>query len=191
MTALVLHFLYIGLFSVGGGLSAISLIQREIVERLGWLSPETLVDILAIAEMTPGPIAVNAASFVGMSLRGIPGAAAATVACILPGCLISFLISRANDRLQRSARWRYALKILRAAVVGIMLTGGLTILKNALCPGEGGLDLAAAVCVGIGLAVYRRWKPSPILFMLMMGTLCGLLRLTVTALGGTWPAAFA
>ena len=78
MTALAFHFLYIGLFSIGGGLSAISLIQAEIVDRLGWLTAETLVDLMAIAEMTPGPIAVNAASFVGMRLYGLPGAAAAT-----------------------------------------------------------------------------------------------------------------
>ena len=78
MTALALRFLYIGLFSIGGGLSAISLIQAEIVNKLGWLTAETLVDLMAIAEMTPGPIAVNAASFVGMRLYGLPGAAAAT-----------------------------------------------------------------------------------------------------------------
>lgn len=190
MTALVIRFLYIGLFAMGGGLSAISLIQREIVERLGWLTADTLVDILAIAEMTPGPIAVNAASFVGMSLHGIPGAVAATTACVLPGCLISFLISRADGRLRRSVRWRAALKILRAAVVGIIVSGGLDILRSALCPRTGGLDLAAILCLGAGLALYRRWKRSPLLFLLSMGTVCGLLRLAVLELGWSWPVIF-
>ena len=183
MTALILRFLYIGLFAIGGGLSAISLIQKEIVERLGWLTAETLVDILAIAEMTPGPIAVNAASFVGMSLHGIPGAAAATVACVLPGCVISYMLYRANDRFQRNLRWRYALKILRAAVVGVIVNGGLVILKNTLCLEAGRLDWIAVFCLAGGLALYRRWKGSPILFMLAMGTICGVFRLILLKFG--------
>ena len=183
MTALALRFLYIGLFSIGGGLSAISLIQAEIVNKLGWVTAETLVDLMAIAEMTPGPIAVNAASFVGMSLHGIPGAIAATVACVLPGCVISCLIYRANSRLQRNLRWRRALKILRAAVVGVMVSGGLVILKNTLCFEDGGLDGIAVICLAGGLALYRRWKGSPILFMLAMGTICGVFRLILLKFG--------
>lgn len=183
MTALVLRFLYIGLFAVGGGLSAISLIQEEVVEHLGWLTAETLVDILAIAEMTPGPIAVNAASFVGMNLHGISGAIAATVACVLPGCVISCLIYRANSSLQRNLRWRCALKILRAAVVGVMVSGGLVILKNTLCFEAGGLDGIAVICLAGGLVFYRRWRGSPILFMLVMGTICGIFRLILLKFG--------
>lgn len=169
MSALVLRFLYIGLFSVGGGLSAISLIQTEIVHRLGWLTEETLVDILAIAEMTPGPIAVNAASFVGMRLYGLPGAILATCACILPGCIISFLISHMHEKLHKNERWQSVLKVLRAAVVGIILDGSLVILKNALCNGGSELDLLAAVCFCGGLGLYRYWKLSPILFMAVSG----------------------
>lgn len=177
MMALILRFLYIGLFSIGGGLSAISLIQAEIVDRLGWLTAETLVDIMAIAEMTPGPIAVNAASFVGMNLYGFPGAVVATVACIFPGCIISYLISRANEHLRENARWRSALNILRAAVVGIVVTGGLTILKNALWMGDTGPDILAAIYFCLGLGIYRRQRCSPLTFMAAMGVCVGALRL--------------
>lgn len=180
MTALTLHFLYIGLFSIGGGLSAISLIQAEIVDKLGWLTAETLVDLMAIAEMTPGPIAVNAASFVGMSLYGLPGAAAATCACILPGCLISFLVSRANDQLRKNRRWQYALKVLRAAITGVIVNGALIVVKNALCSGGPGLVLLSATLFCGGLAVYRRLKLSPMTFMLIMGAACGALRLALS-----------
>lgn len=183
MTALGLRFLYIGLFSVGGGLSAVALIQAEIVERLGWLTEETLVDLMAIAEMTPGPIAVNAASFVGMRLRGLPGAALATCACVLPGCLISYMISRASGSLRRSARWRGALLLLRAAVTGVMVCGALTILKNALCPG-GGPEPVAVMCFCAGLALYRRWNRSPAAFMLVMGLACGALRMLAAGAAG-------
>ena len=178
MTALALRFLYIGLFSIGGGLSAISLIQAEIVDRLGWLTAEALVDLMAIAEMTPGPIAVNAASFVGMRLHGIPGAVTATCACILPGCLIS----RANNQLRKNRRWQYTLKVLRAAVTGVIVNGGLVIVKNALCSGGAGFVLISAVLFCGGLAVYRLRKPSPMVFMLVMGTVCGALRLALARL---------
>ena len=182
MIALALRFLYIGLFSIGGGLSAISLIQAEIVDRLGWLTEETLVDLMAIAEMTPGPIAVNAASFVGMKLHGLPEAALATCACILPGGLISYAISRTSDRLRQNHRWQNVLKTLRAAVVGVILNGGLVILKNALfteAAGEIRLDILALICFCVGLTAYRRWTPPPMLFMLIMGTACGFLRLMI------------
>lgn len=182
MIELALRFLYIGLFSIGGGLSAISLIQAEIVGRLGWMTEETLVDLMAIAEMTPGPIAVNAASFVGMKLHGIPGAVIATCACILPGCLIAYAISRASDRLRQNGRWQKTLKMLRAAVVGVILNGGLVILKNALfAEADGGirLDVPALLLFGVGMAAYRRLKPPPMVFMLLMGTACGLLRLAM------------
>lgn len=176
MIELFLRFLYIGLFCIGGGLSAISLIQTEIVERLGWLTSETLTDIIAIAEMTPGPLAVNAASFVGMSLHGIPGAVLATCACVLPGCLISYGISRASRRLGQDPRWKKGLKLMRAAVVGVIICGAFTILKNALCPG-GGPDALAIVAFCLGMVVYHRKKLPPMAFMLTMGGLCGGLRL--------------
>lgn len=184
MRTLVLRFLYIGLFSIGGGLSAVALIQAEIVDRLGWLTAETLVDIMAVAEMTPGPIAVNAASFVGMRLYGIPGAVLATTACILPGGLISYLISRANRRLRENARWQYSLKILRAAVVGVVVNGGLVVLRNALCPGGGGPDPLAVLLFCAGLLCYRRWNRSPVIFMLITGAACGLLRLAALQTAG-------
>lgn len=187
MKTLILRFLYIGLCGVGGGLSVISLIQRELVDRLGWLSPETLTDILAIAEMTPGPMAVNAASFVGMSLYGLTGAAAATAACVLPGCLISFCLFRTNDRLRKSSRWRHALDLLRAAVTGVIVSGGLILLKNTLWPADGRTDVLALACFGVGLAVFRRWKRSPLLFLLIAGTVFGALRLISLRLAGAWP----
>lgn len=173
MIPLALRFLYIGLFSVGGGLSAISLIQAELVDRLGWIDPETLVDLMAIAEMTPGPMAVNAASFVGMRLRGLPGAVTATFACILPGCLCALLLSRASRRLKGLRRWQSALELLRAAVTGLILSGTLVIVRNAVCSGGAG---PAPLSVGLFcfvLAVCRRWRPSPMALMAAMGAACG------------------
>ena len=81
---LFMSFLQIGLFSFGGGYAALPLIQEQIVELHGWLSQSEFTDLITISQMTPGPIAVNAATFVGIRVAGIPGAVAATLGCIFP-----------------------------------------------------------------------------------------------------------
>ena len=76
---LFLSFLQIGLFSIGGGYAALPLIQNQVVDLKGWLTLEQFADVIAIAEMTPGPIAINAATFVGIQCAGLPGAVVATL----------------------------------------------------------------------------------------------------------------
>lgn len=85
-------FVQIGLFSIGGGYAALPLIQSQVVEQFGWLSLSEFTDILTIAEMTPGPIALNAATFVGIRMGGIPGALLQPLAVFsLPASLCCFL----------------------------------------------------------------------------------------------------
>lgn len=184
MTALILRFLYIGLFAIGGGLSAISLIQKEIVERLGWLTAETLVDILAIAEMTPGPIAVNSATFVGIRIAGIPGALIATFGCILPSCFIVSFLAFLYYKYKKVSAMQSVLGSLRPAVVALIGAAGLSILQLvAFGGGEASLShLQWAEC-GIFLAAFlalRVWKKKPILVMFC----CGATELIVEALRG-------
>ena len=81
---LFLSFLQIGLFSFGGGYAAMPLIQAQIVDAHGWLTMSEFTDLITISQMTPGPIAVNSATFVGINIAGIPGAIVATIGCILP-----------------------------------------------------------------------------------------------------------
>ena len=81
-------FFQVGLFSIGGGYAAMSLIQDQVVDIHPWLTMTGFADIMAIAEMTPGPIAVNAATFVGIQVAGLPGALIATIGCIFPSCVI-------------------------------------------------------------------------------------------------------
>ena len=82
--ALFLSFLQVGMFSIGGGYAAMPLIQNEVVTFHGWMTMSEFTDLITIAEMTPGPIAINAATFVGIRIAGFPGAVIATFACILP-----------------------------------------------------------------------------------------------------------
>ena len=90
---LLLSFLQIGLFSFGGGYAALPLIQDQIVSLHGWLSMEEFTDLITISQMTPGPIAINAATFVGQKIAGVPGAIVATLGCVLPSCVIVTLIA--------------------------------------------------------------------------------------------------
>ena len=90
---LFLSFMQIGLFSIGGGYAAIPLIQSQAVDINKWLTAEEFLDLATIAEMTPGPIAVNGATFIGLKVAGILGAISATFGCILPSLFIVSLLS--------------------------------------------------------------------------------------------------
>ena len=81
-------FFQIGLFSIGGGYAAMPLIQNQVVDINQWLTMQEFVDIVSISQMTPGPIAINAATFVGTRVTGLAGALAATAGCVLPSCII-------------------------------------------------------------------------------------------------------
>ena len=91
---LLLSFLQIGLFSFGGGYAAMPLIQEQIVDIHGWLDMEQFTDLITISQMTPGPIAINSATFVGIRIAGISGALVASAGCILPSCVIVVLLAK-------------------------------------------------------------------------------------------------
>ena len=88
---LLWSFFQIGLFSIGGGYAAMPLIQNQVVDVHSWLTMTQFADIMTIAEMTPGPIAINSATFVGIQTAGIPGAIIAAIGCVLPSCMICLL----------------------------------------------------------------------------------------------------
>ena len=90
---LFLSFLQVGMFSIGGGYAAMPLIQSQVVEKYAWLTMSEFTDLITIAEMTPGPIAVNSATFVGIRIAGLPGAVIATFGCIFPSCIIVSLLA--------------------------------------------------------------------------------------------------
>ncbi len=90
---LFLSFLQIGLFSFGGGYAAMPLIQNQVVDTYHWLSMTEFTDLITISQMTPGPIAINSATFVGMKIADIPGAVIATLGCILPSCILVTILA--------------------------------------------------------------------------------------------------
>ena len=177
---LFLSMFQIGLFSVGGGYVAIPLIQHQVVELHGWLSATEFTDIITIAEMTPGPIAINSATFVGIRVAGIPGALVATFGCVLPSCCIVLLLARLYYKYRSLEGIQRILSGLRPAVVGMIASAGLSILLLALFA-EGRLphSLAdvnglAVLLFGAALAGLRRFRLSPLWVMAASG-LAGLI----------------
>ena len=86
-------FFQIGLFSVGGGYAAMPLIQNQVVTIHSWLSMNEFADVITISQMTPGPIAINCATFVGTRIAGMPGAIVATIGCVFPSCVIVLFLA--------------------------------------------------------------------------------------------------
>ena len=125
-------FLQIGLFSFGGGYAAMPLIQERVVTNHQWLSMPEFTDLVTISQMTPGPIAINSATFVGIKIAGIPGALAATFGCILPSCIIVTLIAKLYLKYRNMAMLQGVLNSLRPAVVAMIASAGISILITAL-----------------------------------------------------------
>ena len=134
---LFLSFFQIGLFSFGGGYAAMPLIQGQVVQGHGWLSMSEFTDLITISQMTPGPIAVNSATFVGIKIAGIPGALAATFGCILPSCILVTLLAKLYLKYREMAMLQGILRSLRPAVVAMIGSAGISILVTAFWSSEG------------------------------------------------------
>ena len=181
---LLWSFLQIGLFSIGGGYAAMPLIQQQVVDLHPWLTMTQFADIMAIAEMTPGPIAINAATFVGIQVAGIPGALAATLGCVLPSCVIVLTLAWAYYRFRGLSLVRGLLAGLRAAVVAMIASAGLSLLilalygQRTLPQDMGSVRGVSALIFGLGLVILRRWKVNPVWVMAGAGA-AGVLLLTL------------
>lgn len=124
---LFISFIQVGLFSVGGGYAAIPLIQNQIVNIHGLMTLEEFTDLITIAEMTPGPISINSATFVGIRLAGIPGAIVCTIGCILPSFFICLALAHIYYKYRQLDGVQKVLSALRPAVVALIASAGLSI----------------------------------------------------------------
>lgn len=174
---LFLTFLEIGAVSFGGGYGMISLI-REKVLGYGWLTEEEFLSFIAVSESTPGPLAVNMATFIGSSQGGFPGALCATLGVVLPSFCIILLIAALMRNLLKYAGVNAALGGIRPAVVGMILGTALTMALGTLfgfsAVGDSVVpDWRGLAILGILLALHslcRRFRhrpPSPILMILL------------------------
>lgn len=182
---LFLSFVQIGLFSFGGGYAAMPLIQRQVVDAHGWLSMREFTDLITISQMTPGPVAINSATFVGIKIAGVPGALVATAGCILPSCIIVTVIARLYLRYRSMNMLQGVLNSLRPAVVAMIASAGISVLVSAFWGNDAVISLAGTnwslVCIFlVSLILLQKFKWNPIVVMM----LAGVLKLLVAVIGG-------
>lgn len=177
---LLWSFFQVGLFSVGGGYAAVPLIKEQVVEHYGWMTMAQFTDIITISEMTPGPVAINSATFVGMRIAGIAGAIVATLGCILPSCVIVLTLAYFYFRYQNVSIVQGILGGLRPAVVALIASAGLSILLLAFFGGaEVGfghipfdrLDWLAIALFAVALLLLRKTRLNPLFIMAGAGVL--------------------
>ncbi len=171
---LFLSFLQIGLFSFGGGYAAMPLIQSQVVTAHGWLSMSEFTDLITISQMTPGPIAINSATFVGIKIAGLPGALVATIGCILPSCILVTLIAGLYLKYQNVNALQSVLNSLRPAVVAMIASAGISILVTAFWGSETHAVLAETnwtlvIIFAVCILLLRKFKMNPIWVMLLAG----------------------
>jgi chromate transporter len=134
-------FLMIGLFSFGGGYAIISIIQAE-MESYGWMSSTEFADIIAISQMTPGPISVNTATYVGMSTAGILGATIATLSISLPSFIIRIIISHYFTQFKESKVIKWVLKGIRPATIGLIFSAVVFLAEASILNTDTQLDFS-------------------------------------------------
>ena len=170
---LFFSFLKVGIFSVGGGYAAIPLIQSQAVESCGWLTMDEFTNLVTIAEMTPGPIAINAATFVGIRIAGILGAVAATLGCIFPSFLIVSFLAFLYYKYKGGSFVSSVMASLRPAVVALIAAAGLSMLNTAVFNGQaasiGNLDVIGAALFLLAFLLLRTRQWNPILVMCLCG----------------------
>lgn len=161
-------FFKIGLFTFGGGYAMIALLEEEFIQRRKWLDKDEFLDMTAIAESTPGPVAINSATYLGYKLAKVPGAATATVAVCLPSFLIIYAISLFFEQFTQLTVIANAFKGIQVCVIYLIFSAGVRMLKALdKSPFATGV-LAAVMLVMVGLSL-AGFSVSSILLILLSG----------------------
>ena len=184
MTALLIKlflvFFEVGLFTFGGGYAALPLIQEQVVDINKWLTAEEMLDLISISQLTPGPIAVNTATFTGTRVAGLAGSIAATAGLAAPSIIIVLILSWLYYRYRKLRAVDALLTGIRPAAIAMIALAALGILSAVVLPGAKDLmsvtpeiikeaDLIAAGVFAAALAVIIKFKLDPIIVMLASG----------------------
>lgn len=175
LAKLFIAFIQVGLFSVGGGYAAIPLIQEQIVNIYGLMTLSEFSDLITVAEMTPGPISINSATFVGMRIAGIPGVLLCTIGCIIPSFCICLILAHFYYKYRNVNGVQVVLGSMRPAVVALIASAGASILMLGLFQAElqnvvfHNLRLVELVIFIGSLFILRKYKTSAIAIILGSG----------------------
>jgi chromate transporter len=158
-------FVRIGLFAFGGGDATLPLIQKIIIDELNWLSAGEFNQVVAIAQLTPGPIAINAATYVGYRLAGVLGATVATVAVCLPSIVLVLIVMRILTRFAANSNVDKFLKGLRPAVIALIAAAAYAIAVT----GGGIADYKGIIIAAVSFIILRTHKLDLVLVLLLAG----------------------
>ena len=168
-------FMQVGLFSVGGGYAAIPLIQEQIVNIHKLMTMEEFSDLITVAEMTPGPISINSATFVGMRIAGIPGVLLCTLGCIIPSFCICLILAHFYYKYRTVSGVQVVLGSLRPAVVSLIASAGASIFMLGVFQAElcdivlRNLRVVEIVNFVVALLILRKYKVGAIAIILGSG----------------------
>lgn len=162
---LILTFMKISLFSFGGGYAILAMIQQEVVFKHAWITQNEFADIVAISQMTPGPIAINAATFIGYRKAGFWGSFFCTLGVILPSVILMLIITISYLKLKHKPWFSAIFKRLRLLAIGLIAAAGILIGQGAL------VDWFAYGVFTLAMLISWRYKPNPVLLMLGAGLL--------------------
>ena len=177
LISLFLIFMKIGLFTFGGGYAMIPLIQRETVDNKKWISDKDILDIVAIAESTPGPIAINAATFIGYRVGGFLGAMAATVGVVLPSFTIIAAISYVLAAFQNVVWIQYAFNGIRAGVLALIVKALWSMYKQSP---KG----VFSYLIMFGAFAMTAFLPVNVVFVILLCAAAGILQTLITGRRG-------
>lgn len=161
LVTLYLVFLQIGAFAFGGGYAVLPLISQYVVQDRGWLTTAGLTDLVSLSQMTPGPIAINAATFIGTKVAGLPGAIVATFGNVTPQFLLMMVLGYFLFTRHQEMPWlERILKGLKPAIVSLVGIATIDMIRVSLFIGEGGqisaLRIGGVVGFAIGFLLYRK-----------------------------------
>lgn len=162
---LFISFFKIGAFSFGGGYAMLPLIEEEVIRVHGWITTSEYIDVLAIAEMTPGPIAVNSATFLGYKVAGVMGSAVSTFGVILPSFLVMSLIFHFIFKFKNSPYVDWIFMGIRPVVLGLIAAAAISVGRSTF------VDLTS-VLIGVFLFYIVAFREfNPILAIILAGVL--------------------
>ena len=165
---IVFTFIKIQLLSFGGGHASIPIVQNEIVEIKHWMNMEEFSNLLAMDELTPGPLAINCATFVGKHLAGIPGSIAATIGCIIPSAVIALLFAKMYRKYFQNYTFVNVLLGLRCMVIALLATTALSLILSNINTSLS-LSLQYIIITIVSFIVFIKFKPNPLLVIIFSG----------------------
>ena len=164
-------FFKIGLFGFGGGYAMLSLIQHEVVERYSWLSATEFTDIVAISQMTPGPIGINSATYVGFSAtNGVLGSLVATFAVVLPSFLLVLSLCYFFSKFRNNDNVKNTMQGLRLVVIGVIASAALLLMNK-----ENFVDAIGWIIFAVAFFLCKFCKIHPILIIVLAGVVGGII----------------